>query len=140
MVSDKIYQIKLPDVQGMSKNLDPNIQSQKQIIRPLIGNEVLHEKPRIGQERARVRRRKPPINQTIAQSAEPSKKIPEASKIEKKVINQPDFTAPVQSINNSSMEVINIRSIIKDIPFYPDPTYRPPPKPVRIAMSEGPKK
>ena len=42
-----------------------------------------------------MRRRKPPINQTIAQSAEPSKNTPEASKIENKVINQPDFTTPV---------------------------------------------
>ena len=28
--------------------------------------------------------------------------------------------------------------MINDIPFYPDPTYRPPPKPVRIPMSESP--
>ena len=38
------------------------------------------------------------------------------------------------------MEVINrgmIQKINKDIPFYPDPTYRPPPKPVRITMSEN---
>ena len=54
-----------------------------------------------------MRRRKPPINQPITQSAEPSKKTSEASKIKEKVINQPDFTNPVQSISNSSMEVIN---------------------------------
>ena len=28
--------------------------------------------------------------------------------------------------------------MIKDIPFYPDPTYRPPSKLIRIPMSEGP--
>ena len=28
--------------------------------------------------------------------------------------------------------------MIKDIPFYPDPTYRPPPKLIRIPASEGP--
>ena len=28
--------------------------------------------------------------------------------------------------------------MIKDIPFYPDPTYKPPPKPVRIPMSKNP--
>ena len=28
--------------------------------------------------------------------------------------------------------------MIKDIPFYPDPTYRPPSKPVRIPTSEIP--
>ena len=39
---------------------------------------------------------------------------------------------PVQSINNCNAEVINRKPMIKGIPFYPDPTYRPPPKPVRI--------
>ena len=30
--------------------------------------------------------------------------------------------------------------MVKGIPFYPDPNYRPPPKPIRIPMSEGPEK
>ena len=85
-----------------------------------------------------MRRRKPPINQSIDQSAEMSSIIPEASKIEKKVINQPDFSTPVQSINNSNAEIINRRPMIKDITFCPDPTYRPPHKPVRIPTSESP--
>ena len=120
----------------MSRNLDPNIQSEKQITKLVKGNEILQGKPRIGQGRAGMRR-KPPFNQTIAQSAEPSK----ASKIEKKVIYQPHFTTPVQSISNSSAEVINrrpIQKINKNIPFYPDPTYRPPLKLVRIPISESP--
>ena len=106
--------------------MDPNIQPEKWAIRPLKGNEISQEKPRIGQGRAVMRRRRlPSTNQIIAQSAELSKKIPEASKIEKKVLNQPDFTTPLQSINNSSMEVIHRRPMIKDIAYYPDPTYRP---------------
>ena len=28
--------------------------------------------------------------------------------------------------------------MIKNIPFYPDPTYRPQPKPIRNPTSEGP--
>ena len=47
----------------------------------------------------------------------------------------------MQSVNHSSTEVINkgmIQEINKDISFYPDPTYKPPPKPVRIPMSESP--
>ena len=87
-----------------------------------------------------MRRGKPPINQPIAQSAELSKKIPKASKMRKKVINQPEFSTPVQSISNSSTEAINrrmIQKIRKDIPFYPDPACRPPPKQLRIPMSES---
>ena len=118
--------------------MDPNIQPEKQTIRPLKGNTILQQKPRTGQGKEGMGRSKPPINQTIAQSADPSKKIPEASKIEKKDINQPHVTTPVQSINNFYVEVINRRPMIKDIPFYPDQTYRPSPKPVRIPTSEIP--
>ena len=85
-----------------------------------------------------MRRRKSPINQSIAQTAGTSKKIPDASKIDMKVINHPDFTTPVQLINNPNAEVINRRSMIKDIPFYPDLTYRPAPKPVQIPTLERP--
>ena len=46
----KSSRIKLLEVHGVSKNLDPNIQPEKQAIRPLKGNEILQEKPRIGQE------------------------------------------------------------------------------------------
>ena len=41
--------IKLLEVHGVSKNLDPNIQPEKQAIRLSKGNEILQEKPRIGQ-------------------------------------------------------------------------------------------
>ena len=60
--------IKLPEVHGVSKNLDPSIQPEKQNIRPLKGNEILQGKPWIGQGRAGMRRRRPPhINQAITQ-------------------------------------------------------------------------
>ena len=111
-------------------------QKKKQNIRPLKGNEILQEKPRIGQGRAGMRRRRPPsINQTNA--SELSKKISEVSKIENKVITHPYFTTPAQSVNSPSVEAINRKPMIKDIPFYPDPTYRPPPKLIRIPKSEG---
>ena len=89
------------------------------------------------QGRAGSRLKKPPINQPIAQSAENSK-IPVLPKIPMAVINMPNFTNPMQSINNSSTEAINRRimqQISKDIPFYPDPVYQPQPRPVKIPMS-----
>ena len=125
----------------MSKNLDPNIQPEKQTIKSLKGNEISQVKPRIGHGRAGMRRKKPYINQPIAQSAEHSNKIPEVPKIEKRVTNLPSFATPVQSIGNSSTKVINRRTmqkISKDISVYLDPTYRPPPKPMKIPMSESP--
>ena len=93
MSQTKSSRIKLPEVHGVSKNLNHNIQPEKQTIKPLKGNEISQEMPRIGQGRTGIRRRKSPINQTIA--AETSKKIPEASKMEKKVVTHPDFTTQV---------------------------------------------
>ena len=81
-----------------------------------------------------MRRRSPPINQAITQTSELSKKITEVSKIEMGITNQVDFTTPVQSITSSNAEVTHRRPMIKDIPFYQDPTYRPPPKLVRAPM------
>ena len=51
----------------------------------------------------------------------------------------PNFTTTVQSISNPSPEAINRRmmqKISKDIPFYHDPVYQPPPKPIKIPMPE----
>ena len=108
--------------------MDPNIQPGKQNIRPLKGNKISQEKPWIGQGRAGIRRRRPPpINQTITQTSELSRQITEVSKIEKKVTSHSHFTTPVQSVNSPSTGVINRTTTIKDIPFYPDPTFRPPP-------------
>ena len=44
----------------------------------------------------------------------------------------------MQSINSSNTEVINRTPMIKDIPFYPDPTYKSLPKPTRIPTLESP--
>ena len=54
MVS-KSSRIKLPEVHGVSKNVDTNIQPEKQITKPRKGNEISQEKPGIGQGRAGMR-------------------------------------------------------------------------------------
>ena len=56
--------VKLPEVHGIRKNLDPNILPEKQHTNPIKGKGMLTEKPCIGQGRAGMRRvRAPPINQ-----------------------------------------------------------------------------
>ena len=74
--------IKLPEVLGVRKNLDPNILPERQHANPI---KVSIEKPCIGQGRAGLRRRRSaPINQTIIPSSELSQKIPGETKIENK--------------------------------------------------------
>ena len=55
--------VKLPEVHGMRKNLDPNIKPEKQHANSIKGSVV---KPHIGQGRAQLKRkRSDPFNQTI---------------------------------------------------------------------------
>ena len=55
--------IKLPEVHGMRKNLDPNIKLEKQHANPIKGSII---KLHIGQDRAGLKRkRSDPISQTI---------------------------------------------------------------------------
>ena len=71
--------IKLPEVNGVGKNLDPNIKPGKHA-NPKQGSV---ERPHTGQGRAGLRRKKhDPINQTINQPSDLSQKIPGKMKIE----------------------------------------------------------
>ena len=120
----------------MRKNLDPNILPEKQHANPIKGST---EKPYIGQGRAGVRRRRrpSPINQTIIQPSELSQKIPGTTEIETRITNHANSTAPTHSIINANEGMTHTRPFIPDAPFYPGPTYRPPPKPIRSHISEN---
>ena len=70
--------IKLPEVHGMGKNLDPNINQEKQHANPIKGS---IEKSCIGQGRAGLKRKRPdPINQTINPPSELQEKFLEIPK------------------------------------------------------------
>ena len=54
----KSSDIKLPEVHGIGKGLDPNIQPEMHVLKPLVvtkAKEVSQIKPRLGQERAGLR-------------------------------------------------------------------------------------
>ena len=124
--------IKLPEVPGMGKNLDPNIKPEKQHANPIKGSV---EKPHIGQVRAGLRsRRLDPINQTIIPPSELSQKIPVETKIETRKTNHVNSTNPMHSINNVDERMTHTRTLIPDVPFHPGPTSWPPPKPIKSDM------
>ena len=77
--------IKLPEVHGVGKSLDPNLRPEKQHTFPKQGNlEMLQ----VGQGRARLKRKKPdPINQAINQPSNLSQEIPGRAKIEARKTN-----------------------------------------------------
>ena len=110
--------------------------ARETVIKPLVSKvkEKPQIKPRLGQGRAGLRHKKPQTSQLIAQSVKQPLEIPEVPKTQKEVITIPSFTTPVQSIGNSNTTMIDRRMmqhVSKDTPFYPDPVYRPPPKPVK---------
>ena len=117
--------IKLPEVHGMRKNLDPNMKPERQHANPTKGCVV---KPCIGQGRAELkRRRSDPINQTVNQPSDLSQKIPGKTKIETGKTKQAHSKDPMHIINNADAGMTHTKPLIPDVPFHPGPTYRPPP-------------
>ena len=75
--------MRLPEVHGIGKSLDPSVQPAKQVIKPMITKvrEVSQIKPRLGQGGAGLRcKMKSPITNPIAQTIEKPLKIPQAPK------------------------------------------------------------
>ena len=114
----------------MRKNLNPNMKPERQHANPMKGSVV---KLHIGQGRAGLKRRERSdlINHTINQPSELSQKIPGKTKRETGKTNQAHTKDPMHIINNVDAGMIHIKPLIPDVPFHPDPTYRPPPKPIR---------
>ena len=74
--------IKLPEVHGVRKCLDPNLKPEIQHTLPKKGS---MERPCVGQGRAGSKRKKPdPINHAINQASNLSQKIPGRTEIETK--------------------------------------------------------
>ena len=90
--------IKLLEVYGMRKNLDPNLKSEIQHAIPKQGSK---ERPCIGQGRAGSGRKRPdPINQSINQPSNLSQKIPRRTRIEIRKTNHMHTKDLMHSINN----------------------------------------
>ena len=105
--------IKLPEVHGVEKSLNPNLRPEKQHTFPKQEN---LERPHIGQGRAGSKRKKPdPINQAIKRPSNLSQEIPGRTKIETRKKNS------MHTTNN----MVNNNPFIPDVPFHQDPLLRP---------------
>ena len=125
--------IKLLEVHGVRKILDPNLRSEKQHTLPKQGN---LERLCIGQGRARSKRKRPdPINQAINQPSNLSQEIPGRTKIEARKTNSMHSTDPAHSINNVNDRIVNKNPFIPDNPFHPGSIHRPPIKPIKQNMT-----
>ena len=97
--------IKLPEVHGMGKDLDPNLKPEKQHTIPKQGSKV---RPCVGQGRAGSRRKRPdPINQSINQPSNLSQKIPGRTEIETRKTNHVHTKDLTHSINSVCGKMTN---------------------------------
>ena len=106
--------------------LDTNVLPEKQ--KPQLQNKQVDEnRPRLGQGRAGIRCRKPQPVDDITASTGKSHKLPTAQNFTKDIM---DFPVPEQLISGKT-EAITWRLMQdknRELPFYPDPIYRPPPR------------
>ena len=124
--------IKLPEVHGWGKNLDPNLKPEKQ---HAISKQGSMERPHIGQGRAGSRRKRPdPINQLINHPT-CHRKFLEGQKQKQEKTNHVHTKDLTHSINNLSAKMTNNIPLIPDVPFHPGPIYRPLPKPIKQDVS-----
>ena len=110
--------IKLPEVHGVEKSLNPNLRPEKQ---HAITKQGKPEMPQMGQGRAGSKRRKPdPISQAINQPSKVSQEIQGRSKIVTWKTNS------IHSKNSTSDRLINNIPFMPDVPFHLDLLLRNP--------------
>ena len=114
--------------------------------------EVPQMKLRLGQGRAGLRCKiKMPVSLLISKPfvqvmekpvEQPKVPVHETSKMHDKIKPVPDSTIPHSSGDDSSSRKVKRKSIqdtSREIPIYPDPVQRPPPKPVKLPMPKLPR-
>ena len=109
---------KLLEVNGVQKELDPNLRPEKQHI---ISKQGKLARLQVGQGRAGLRRRKPdPINQIANQPLDVTQGIPRGTKIETGKTNS------AHGINGACDRIINNNNpFVPDVPLHPDPLLKP---------------
>ena len=122
----KSSRIKLLEVHGIGKSLNPNLRPEKQHTFSKQGN---LERLQISQGRGRSKRKKPdPINQAINQPSNLSQEIPGRTKIEARK------TSSIHTTNNSNVRMVNNNPLMPDVPFHLDPLLTPPKQPIKQNM------
>ena len=119
--------IMLPEVHGTKKTLDMRVLPEKQ--KPQMQTkQVVKIRPKLGRGRAGIRHKKPQPFADITAVLSKSCKIPTIQNATK---NNMDFPVPIQLITNETETITRekIKGKNREQPFYPDPIYRPPPRP-----------
>ena len=131
----KSSSMKLLEVHGVRKNLDPSLKPKRRHTLPIQGS---MERTCVDQGRAGLKRKKPdPINHAINQASNLSQDIPGRTEIETRKTNHVHTKDLMHSINNANHKMANSNPLITEGTFHPGPIYRPPPKPIKQNMTHA---
>ena len=130
MITKRSSGVTLPEVYGAKKILDMNILPKKQKV-VLQNKKIIGNQPRLGQGRAWIRCKKPPLIESITVSASKSHEILKISTTQNVSKNRIDFPVQEQSITKNTEAIVRgmIQDKNRELPFYPYLIYRPPPRP-----------
>ena len=122
--------VTLLEVHGTKKILDTNVLPEKQKIVPQ-NKKIVENKLRLGQGRAEIRCKKPQPVDGIMASTSKSCEIPKISTTQDVAKHRMDFPVQEQSITNKTEAIMRgtMQDKNRELPFYPDLMYRPPPGP-----------
>ena len=122
--------IALPEVHGAKKILNMCVLPEKQKI-SLQNRMIVENKPRLGQSRVGIRHKKTQPVDGITASTSISCKIPKIPTSQNVTKNNMDFPVQEKLITNKTEAITRgmIQDKNRELPFYPDLIYRPPPRP-----------
>ena len=128
----KAARITLPEVHGVKKALTTERTKPQRPAKLVDKN-----RPKLGWGRARIKHKKPqPVADTQASMCK-SSKIPTLQQVTK---DSTDFPVPEWLITNETETITRkeIQGKNREQPFYPDPIYRPSPRPPEYLQPESP--
>ena len=107
-----------------------NLLPEKQKMIPQ-NKKVIENKPRLGQGRAGIRCKKPQLIESITTLTSKSYKILKIPTTQNVTKNRMDFPVREQSITKKTEAITRgmVQDKNRELPFFPDPIYRPPPRP-----------
>ena len=120
----KSSRVALPELYGT------NVLPEKQKIAPQ-NKKIVENIPRLGQGRTGTRCKKPQPVDSINASTSKSCKIPKIPVAQNVTQHSTDFPVQEQLITNKTEAITRgmIQDRDREVPSYPDPIYRPPPRP-----------
>ena len=137
-----------PAEYGIDKGINPNVSPEKQVIKPTMTPEVkcvTQNKPRLGQGRAGIKRKmkvqsSPQLTKPVQLTSKTNLWHPGITTQPKTLLGSRPQTKYIPILQKISGVQAKPKMVSRKIPTYPNPIYRPPPKPGEKPPQDMPRK